>query len=177
MKKIKFIYMALAFVAILNAASAQTNMEIKGGELKINGTKIQYPWTTAALTQSKTLGAPDRSDLGGSNDIFTYDTKGVMLYQTPNTTEVSAMNIYYGFDENNHYDFTPGGMYKGIFKVDGFLIKANTSLAEVKAKLPKYGFSKSVIGAYRGEYKNLYIYLQYDDAEKNIYWISIGKTK
>jgi hypothetical protein len=177
MKKIKLFSLICIMVSLCTVATAQTSIEIKSGVLKINKKTIQYPWTTAAFTETTTLGPAERTDMGGTNDIFTFDTKGIMLYQTPNMGIISAMNIYYGADENNDYDFIPNGLYSGSFKVDGFLIRGNTSLATVKTKLPQYGFAKSVIGAYRGEYKNLYIYLQYDPGETNILWVSVGKNK
>ncbi len=177
MKKLSY---ALALFVLLFAnakINAQTDIEITAGNVKINGVDIKFPWTFASITNSKVLGKEDRSDLGGGNDIFTYDSKGIILYRPPSSNNVSDFNIYYGKDPNDNYSFNPTGLYKGSFKVEGFSIMANTSLARVQTGLSNYAFVKSSIGAYRGEYKGLYIYLQYDDTEKNIYWISVGKKK
>jgi hypothetical protein len=175
MKKFIFIVFLLAG-AIQQSIYAQT-IEIKEGNLKINENPIEFPWTFNDFTGKNGLGKFNRNDLGGANDIFTYDKTGIILYRPPASDKISDFNMYYGKDPDSKYKFIPKKYFKGKFIVDGFTIASNTSLAEVQKALPQYEFEKTSIEAYRGSLYGLYIYLRYDDAEKNISWISVGKRE
>jgi hypothetical protein len=175
MKKLIFIVFLLAG-SMQQGLNAQT-IEIKDGNLKINENPIEFPWTFDNFTGKNGLGKFDRSDLGRVNDIFTYDKIGIMLYRPPASDKISDFNMYYGKDPDSQYKFIPKKYFKGKFIVNGFTIVSNTSLAEVQKALPEYAFEKTSIGAYRGSVDGQYIYLRYDDAEKNISWISVGKRE
>jgi hypothetical protein len=146
-------------------------IEIREGTIKINKKKFTNPWTLKMFTNA--FGKEDRID-PGINDIYTYDDLGVILYKNPSTEEVSDFNIYVGDDPEEDYSFIPKMFYQGNLYIEGKKITNNTSLEELLKYLPDYHFEKSIIGAYRGEYQNLYIYVQFDVEEKNIYWFSIG---
>ncbi|MBT5531301.1 MAG: hypothetical protein HOK35_19270 [Cytophagia bacterium] len=149
----------------------KVKIEIKNGGLKINKNEFISPWSHNRFIHA--IGKEDRVD-PGVNDICTYDKLGIILYKSPSSDEVSDFNIYMGNDPSEDYSFIPKGRFRGLLIIDGLKFSSNTSLEEVKKKLPDYNFTKSVIGAWRGEYNNLYVYIQYDETDKNIYWFSFG---
>ncbi len=174
MKKSIFTFVLLISVLVLNI-SAQPKLQIKGGNITINKEKIKVPWSFAQYTSTKALGINYRSELGGGNDIFSYDNTGIMLYRASNKN-VMAFNVYFGKDEDEWHDFNPTGYFKGKIMVEKFAISENTTIDQVKKALPQYKFEMSLIEAYRGEYKGLYIYLRYNKDETKILWSSIGRN-
>lgn len=144
---------------------------IKNGELKINKNDFENPWSLNYF--KKAIGEVDRID-PGINDIYTYDKLGIILYKNPKSDEVTDFNIYLGKDPDENFDFIPKSLFNDLLTIESLKITNNTSLEELKNALPQYAFVKSVIGAWRGEFNNLYIYVQFDESEKNIYWLSFG---
>ena len=173
-KKLKFILFLTILMQISSGLYAQMKIEIKEGIIKVNGIMLTSPWTFENMTNSKVFGKEDRSDLGGANDIFTYDNKGIIFYKVPKTNKVSDFNLYFGKDPDQMYNFIPTGLYPGVLNIEGFSISATTSLASLQSALKKYNFVKTSIEAYYGEFNNIYLYIQFDPQEKNIYWVSIG---
>jgi len=145
-------------------------ISVSKGELKINKVKFSFPWTYEMF--EKALGKSDRI-YKGSNDIHTYDEKGIILYQKPGTPTVSDFNIYFNLKEN--YKFTPQSIFSGEFYIEGVRVDQNLSLEELKKKLPQYNFKESLIGSYKGEYKGVYFYIDYNESQTEIIYISCGK--
>lgn len=172
MKKIQLL--AIFFILLLANTFAQNKkgqITISNGTLKIDNYVFNAPWPLKTFTSS--LGDADRIDPEGSG-LYTYDERGVMLYVNSTSQEVTDFNVYFGKDPNEPYDWVPTGLAKQPVLVEKFKITANTSLAKLKAGLPKYNFVKSSIGAYRGILNGLYIYVQFDAEDKKVYWISVG---
>lgn len=177
MKKTLFLFTLIVSIITqsISAQEGQPKLQVKSGDIIINKTKIKRPWSFDQFTSAKALGKSSRENLGGGNDIFTYDASGIMLYRASNKN-IMAFNIYFGLDESEYHDFNPSGYYKGKIMVEKFAITSSTSIAEVKKALPQYKFEMSLIEAYRGEYNGLYIYLRYNQDETKILWSSIGRN-
>jgi len=175
MKKTLFILAIVVSIISVSAQDAQPKLQVKSGDIIINNTKIKRPWSFNEFTSTKVLGKASREEIGGGNDLFTYDNQGILLYRASNKN-IMAFNVYYGKDVDEYHDFNPSGYYKGKIMVEKFAITATTTIAQVKKALPQYNFEMSLIDAYRGEYKGLYIYLRYNADETQILWSSIGRN-
>jgi len=176
-KKLSLQLTAIVLVASILAFTppkSKNSIKVSKGELLISKVKFDFPWQVK--TFQKALGKADRVDPGG-NDIHTYDATGIILYEKSGSGRVTDFNIYFEKDPDENYNFLPKEFFKGSFEIEGFKVDKNTSLEKLKKALPDYKFVKSIIGAWRGEYKGLYIYVQYDKSESKIYWVSVGKKQ
>jgi len=83
-------------------ADANIDFAIKGRILYVNGNKITSPWNLQEVIMI--MGRYDRvSNL--ANNIYTYDSKGVLIYEAPGSAKVSEINVSFIVDK---YDFLPG---------------------------------------------------------------------
>jgi len=166
------IFLVTASLLAFTPPTSKNAIKIKSGELNIGKVSFNFPWKLKDF--EKALGHADRID-PGYNNIHTYDKKGIILYENPVSGYISDFNVYFGKDPDENQEFLPKDYFNGSFTVEGFKITKKTSLEELRKELTKYQFEKSIIGAWRGEYKNLYLYVQYNEDESEIYWISVGK--
>ncbi|MFC2114180.1 hypothetical protein ACFLRI_02410 [Bacteroidota bacterium] len=153
-------------------AKNKVSVEISMGKITINKLAIQYPWAHTFFKIA--LGNENRIE-PGVNDIYTYDKLGIILYKKSGSEYISDFNIYMGVDPDEDSEFIPTGLFKGKLLIEDISITASTSLNDIKKLLLDYKFHKSSLGAYRGEYKGLYIYVQFDVNEQNIYWMAVGR--
>lgn len=171
MKRI-FLLLMLGVFSVFTTLNAATTITLNSGTLKVNTKTLSTPWTFAQFKNA--LGKSDRV-FDGYNTIHTYDDKGIILYQTPDTETVSAFNAYYG--KENH-DFSPSGRYDGSIKIENTEITKYMTISAIKRKLPKYNFVESYASTiFRGEYKGVYVFVQYNDAIDEITYVNFGFTE
>ncbi len=144
---------------------------IKGRVLYVNGKKIMSPWDLQDVIRA--IGRYDRvANL--ANSIYTYDSKGVLLYEAPGTGKVSEINVSFIIDK---YDFSARAGFTGAFSVDNFVYNEKTTIDEVKQNLSSYKIEKAYGDSYRISLGGIYIYFNYNPSTKTLTYISFGTEK
>lgn len=147
-----------------------TRFVITNGALNVNGTTFSKPWKIN----------PFLTALGGKystkhlfHKVHTFDDLGVHVYEYQRNEEANEIQVSFVKQKMN---FAPKSNFQGSFKLEKMFITRKTSIEKVMKSLPDYKFTKSSsTNSYRGEYKGVYIYLNYSD-EKLIDFISFGMT-
>ncbi|HPS58695.1 MAG TPA: hypothetical protein PK514_11375 [Spirochaetota bacterium] len=144
---------------------------IKGRILYINGNKISSPWDLQEVIRS--IGRYDRvANL--ANNIYTYDSKGVLVYEAPGYGKVSEINISFIVDR---YDFSAKSGFTGAFSVDNFRYNEKSTIDEVRKNLAAYKIEKGIGDSYRVSMGGIYIYFTYDSATGRLIYVSFGTEK
>lgn len=150
---------------------ANIDFAIKGRVLYVNGNKITSPWDLQEVIRA--IGRYDRvSNL--SNNIYTYDSKGVLLYETPGSAKVSEINVSFIIDK---YDYSARTGFTGAFSVDNFKYTGKSTMDEVRKNLAAYKIEKGFGDSYRVSMSGIYIYFTYDPATGMLTYISFGPEK
>ncbi len=153
-------------------SGTEPKLTISSGILNINGTSFDQPWKIN----------PFLSALGGKyvtkklyHKVYTFDEIGVHIYEYPKKEEANEVQISF---VKQKMKFAPKSNFKGSFKIEKVSIGRKTTIQKVMKSLPSYHFTKSDQGNYyRGEFKGVYIYLNYsDDTFKLLDFISFGMT-
>lgn len=153
--------------------SQDSNIElsIKNRTLFINGRQIASPWDLQAVVNA--IGQYDRvSNL--ANNIYTYDSKGILLYEAPNTSKVSEINIGWITES---YDFSSKTTFSGVFMIDNVRYSPSTTIDEVKKNLAGYKIEKAYGDSYRVSLGGIYIYFNYDPSTMKIIYVAFGPEK
>jgi hypothetical protein len=148
-----------------------TRFIITSGSLNVNGTRFNKPWKIN----------PFLTAVGGKystkllfHKVHTFDDLGVHVYEYQNREEANEVQVSF---VKQKMKFAPKSNFQGSFKLEKMLITRKTSIEKVMKTLPSYNFTKSSSNnSYRGEYKGVYVYLNYSE-EKLIDFISFGTVQ
>lgn len=144
---------------------------IKGRILYVNGNKTTSPWELQEVIRA--IGRYDRvANL--ANNIYTYDSKGVLLYEAPDSGKISEINVSFIVDK---YDFSAKTGFTGAFSVDNFRYNGNSTIDEVKKNLAAYKIEKGIGDSYRVSMGGIYIYFTYDPVTGRLVYVSFGTEK
>ena len=144
---------------------------IKGRILYVNGNKTTSPWELQEVIRA--IGRYDRvANL--ENNIYTYDSKGVLLYEAPDSGKISEINVSFIVDK---YDFSAKAGFTGAFSVDNFRYNGNSTIDEVKKNLAAYKIEKGIGDSYRVSMGGIYIYFTYDPVTGRLIYVSFGTEK
>jgi hypothetical protein len=144
---------------------------IKGRVLYINGNKITSPWDLQEVIRA--VGRYDRvANL--ANNIYTYDSKGVLLYEAPGSGKVSEINVSFIVDR---FDFSARSGFSGAFSIDNFRYSEKSTIDEVRRDLAAYKIEKAYGDSYRISMGGIYIYFNYDAATNKLTYVSFGTEK
>lgn len=145
---------------------------ISSGTLNINGTRFSQSWKIN----------PFLTALGGKystknlfHKVYTFDDLGVHIYENAKKEEANEVQVSF---IKQKLKFAPKTNFQGIFKIEKVSITRKTNIQKVIKSLPTYNFTKGGSGNfYRGEFKGVYIYLNYsDNSFKLVDFISFGIT-
>lgn len=144
---------------------------IKGKILYINGNRIASPWVLQEVISA--LGRYDRvANL--ANNIYTYDGKGVLVYEAPDSGKASEINVSFIIDK---YDFSARAGFTGAFSVDNFRYSGKSTIDEVKKNLAAYKIEKAYGDSYRVSMGGIYIYFNYNNITNQLINVSFGTEK
>ena len=143
---------------------------ISNGQLNINGTQFKQPWKIN----------PFLTAVGGKyvtknlfHKVYTFDELGIHIYEYPQKEEANEIQVSF---VKQKMKFAPKNNFQGSFKIEKVAITRKTGIQKIMKSLPDYKFTKSPEGnSYRGEYKGVYIYLNYS-TESLLDFISFGMT-
>lgn len=148
------------------------NITLVGGQITLNQKALPARnWTMSQLETA--WGKADRvANL--ANNIYTYDKKGLIFYNTPGTEEVSAFNVYYN-TASMPTNFDPKGAFKGKLSIEGKLVSAEWTAEDFQKALPQYKFASSYSSStFRGESQGVYVYLQYTNDLSKLVYVNMG---
>ena len=143
---------------------------ITSGTLNINGTKFAQPWKINSFLTA----------VGGEyitqnlfNNVYTFNELGVHVYEHPKQEVANEVQVSF---VKQKLKFAPKNNFQGIFKIEKVAITRKTNIQKVIKSLPSYKFTRGDEGNfYRGEYKGVYVYLNYsDNSFKLVDFISFG---
>jgi hypothetical protein len=148
-----------------------TKFIIANGSLNVNGTYFNQPWKIN----------PFLTAVGGKyltknlfHKVYTFDELGVHVYEYPKKEEANEVQLSF---VKQKMKFAPKSNFQGSFKIETMTITRKTSIHKVLKTLPDYKFTKSSSSnSYRGEYKGVYIYLNYSK-DSLIDFISFGMSE
>lgn len=141
---------------------------INEGTLTIHGTLIDPEWKHSSFTN--VLGEVERDYSG----VDIYDTKGIMLWNQNNNTEVTEFKAVFTLGTTYTPDWYCRTTYPEVAVIEGMTINGDTGLDELLIALPQYNFSKSGTGWYDGVYKDIYIFAQFDESLEKLVYLAIG---
>ncbi len=139
---------------------------INEGTVTIKGRKID--WKYASFIEA--LGPVEREDSG----IDVYDSQGIMLWKENNDTQVEEFKVVFGPNDESNSSHYAKKFYTGTVIVEGVTITKNTSLDEIRTALPQYDFQMDSETWYDGVYKDIYIFVQYDQTLQILSYLAIG---
>jgi|GEM_PF-2004705 len=152
-------------------ADSNIDFAIKGNILYLNGNKIASPWTLREVMSI--MGRYDRvSNL--LNNIYTYDSRGVLIYEAPGSAMVTEINVSFIVDK---YDFSARAGFTGAFSINNFRYTGNTSIDEVKKNFAAYKIEEGFGNSYRVSLGRIYVYFNYDPAAGNLTCVSFGQER
>lgn len=112
---------------------------------------------------SQALGDKKRVE-PGSNNIHTYDSRGLMLYETAEIPgEVKAFSIF--FQTNNEFDFYPKTSYSGALIVEGKKITGSLTYQDFQDLFAGYEFRQAYGQTYTVDFDKVYMYIEFSDPE------------
>lgn len=121
---------ALAFAP--STASAQTplvaedvHIAVVHEQVIINGARFSMPMQRKALI--RVLGEPDR-EVKLANVLLTWDDLGLIAYQTPETSKITAFSIAL---DRQSMEFWPKKLFRGSLRVDAANITARSTIDEI----------------------------------------------
>ncbi len=180
MRKFTILLIVSALLVLTKKAEARNLWEgnqgpkftITSGSLHVNGSKFGQPWKIN----------PFLTAVGGKyvtkhlfHKVYTFDDLGIHVYEYPKREEANEIQV--SFIRQN-LKFAPKTNFNGVFKIEKTPITRKTSIQKVIKSLPVYNFTKGLKGNfYRGEYKGVYVYLNYsDNSFKFLDFISFGMS-
>lgn len=147
---------------------------IKNGVLQIGKLKLSKEWQLVDL--QKELGKSER-EREGYNKTYTYDNKGIVLFNPKNSTLVSEIQFFLNIPEETN-EVTPKGVYTGELKVDKLKVTAGLTPAVMKKALKKWADTDSYMEhSFRKELKGMYMYFQFNESETGLVKLSVGLVK
>lgn len=143
-------------------------LSIISGSLNINGMSFNQPWKIN----------PFLTAVGGKyktkklfHKVYTFDDLGIHVYEYPKLEEANEIQVSF---VKQKMKFAPEKTFQGSFRIEKMTITRKTPIQKVIKGLPGYKFTKSnSSNSYRGEYKGVYIYLNYS-LDYQIDFISFG---
>lgn len=148
-----------------------TRIAIANGNLNVNGTSFAKPWKIN----------PFLTAMGGKysvkhlfHKVYTFDDLGVHIYEYPKNEQANEIQVSF---VKQKMKFAPKTGFQGSFKLEKMVITRKTPIDKVIKSLPGYKFTRNGVNtnSYRGEYKGVYVYLNYSD-DKLIDFISFGMS-
>lgn len=148
-------------------------ISVKEGAIIINGKEFRRDYELNITDVQNILGAADRTR-DGYNALYTYDKYGIVLFVQKDSGNINEIQLSPKLTDG--YDYTPKKPFTGTFTIENQAIKTKYPLSKVQKNLSKYEFKKSLISdnSYRGEYQQVYVYILYDNENKNTLKFSIG---
>lgn len=150
---------------------ANIEFALKNRTLFINGKQIASPWDLQTVIRA--IGNYDRTS-SLANTIYTYDSKGILIYESPNSSKVNEINI--GWVKET-YDFSAKATFSGVFMIDGVRYSDSSTIDEVKKNLAKYKIEKAYGDSYRISLSGIYIYFNYNPATMKLTYVAFGPEK
>jgi len=152
-------------------SGGNAEFSIKERELYINGQRIQSPWDLKTVLNS--IGRYDRvANL--ANNIYTYDSMGILVYETPGSSKVNEINL--GWVKEN-YDFSAKVTFSGTFMIDNIRYDNSVTIDQVRKNLARYKIEKAYGDSYRVSLSGIYIYFNYDPQTMKITYVAFGPEK
>ncbi len=180
MQPITFLFLSIS--TLFGSLSSQPidgrgNVVIDQGDFSIHDFNIDTSWTYSSFAE--VLGKPNRK----LNYAESYDSLGMAIVVGSITSNhhtvnvVSEIEIHFSKDPDySTEDHLPKSYYKRSIIIDGFMLSNFTPYKELKAATPQYNWKVSFIDAFKGDYKGIYIYAHYNDAETELYSVAIGRS-
>jgi len=181
MLKSRYIIIALLLLTSIQTAEAKkfnlfeapkgTRFAIVNGNLNVNGTSFAKPWKIN----------PFLTAMGGKysmkhlfHKVYTFDDLGVHIYEYQKNEQANEVQVSF---VKQKMKFAPKNSFQGSFKLEKMVINRKTSIDKIIKTLPGYNFTKNngATNSYRGEYKGVYVYLNYSN-EKLLDFISFGMS-
>ncbi len=176
MKKLLKLNLLLFTVFGLFAFTADTNnhkVKLKKGLLQIDNVKLKGEWQLVDIKNA--LGKARERE--GYNTTFSYDEKGIVLFNPTNSTLVSEIQFYFNLPEDKN-EVMPKGTYTGEIKVDKLKVNGQLTPSVMKKALKKWKLTDSYMEhSYRMQSAGVYVYFQFNTSESLLEKISIGKAK
>jgi len=175
MLKIKLLSLVCFITITASAVHARTFNElskgprfsITNGALDVNGTMFNKPWKIN----------PFLTAVGGKystkhlfHKVYTFNDVGIHVYEYQQGSIANEVQLSFVKQKMN---FAPKLNFNGSFKIEKMVITRKTDISKVQKSLPNYNFVSSGANSYRGEYKGVYIYLNYSK-DRLIDFISFG---
>ncbi|HAI77010.1 MAG TPA: hypothetical protein DCM08_12260 [Microscillaceae bacterium] len=147
-------------------------ISLKGNILKVG--KKKFPvndWKVEHFSQA--LGDKKRFE-PGSNNIHTYDSHGLMLYETADIPgEVKAFSIF--FQANNEFDFYPTTLFTGALTVEGKKITGALTYQDFQNLFAGYEFRQAYGQTYTVDFDKVYMYIEFSDpALTKLKFVNLG---
>ena len=182
MKK-HFLLLLLIFPAILalngQNSPGDINVTVKNGEISLGkkNNNVADDWN---IQDGITYFGSDVRARDGYNKTHTYDTKGMVLFESmvdsKPSGKMSEMQIHFSIPEPNNV--TPKTGFTGILKIEKLTITSSTTLATLKGKLKGYNETESYLEhSYRLAKNGVYFYFQFDKSETQLVKVSFGPDK
>src|SRR5687767_8317697 len=157
---------------IFGEAPKGAKLTISNGFLNVNGTSFKESWKIN----------PFLSAVGGKfvtqklfHKVHTFNELGIHVYEYRNQQEANEVQISFVKQKPK---YAPKTSFNGSFKIEKLPITRKTNILKVIKSLPDYHFTKGSSGNfYRGEYKGVYVYLNYaDESFRTLDFVSFGVT-
>lgn len=158
---------------LLNDGLQNPRFIITKGSLQVNNTKFETAWKINPFL--KAVGG-NYSTKKLFHKVHTFNDKGIHVYQHIKVDEANEVQVSF---TRQHLEFAPKSTFNGTFKIESLTIGRKTAIQKIIRWLPDYNFTKGSPGNfYRGEYKGIYVYLNYsDESYRFIDFISFGIKK
>jgi hypothetical protein len=135
-------------------------VEIAGGTVTVNGTKLSLPIERKDLI--RLLGKPSR-EMELANTILTWDDLGIHAYQVLNTEKVRAIQVTL---DPETYRFSPKKVFSGSLKVEGAVVTAESTIKDINRAMKQGTFRKEEgLGSWKVQYKDCVLYLNQADTK------------
>jgi len=178
MKKIFTVLLVFlsASVSLLAQNEASLKIEVQNGTLKFDGKAVTPHWKTRVVTGSLT-GTP-RVELK-SNKLYTFDRYGLVVFEKPlngeGSGDINELQVFFSTPGDTD-GIKPARPYPGIFTIEGCTVTGSTDLATLRSKLAGYtegeGYKANM---YKFSKNNFYLYLFFDEEDKKLIRLSMGK--
>ena len=144
---------------------------VQDGRLTMYGTQIDTLWSHEAFI--KAMGEPE-SYHDDDKRVEVYDSRGIAVWkENDDYTQVTEFTVSFSLDDDQ-FTTDQFKFYSGSIIVEGISIGPNTTIGDLKQKLPQYNWSTTVGDWYKGVYKNIFIYTKFDASQQHMVWIDFG---
>lgn len=155
---------------------ALLKIEVQGGILKFDGRTVTPHWKVRTLTAS--LGVAPRIEQK-SNKLHTYDNCGLIIFERlaggEASGDITELQVFFSTPGDTD-GIKPADPFPGSFTIEGLTINAATDLVTLKTRLAGYTAGEGYkANMYKFSKNNLYLYFLFDETDKKLIRLSMGK--